>query len=205
MMNGQPRRVRKKGEDRRVVRTRQALGSALVELMLARRFDDITVQQVLDRARVGRATFYAHFRNKDDLLLSDAERFFEFLERRFLAGAGGSRRVAPVAELFSHVADVHPFQRALEQSGLREPVYDLLTGHLAGMIERRMAELCPGAGTPTLPPAATARVFAAALMEMMRWWLNRGAQPSAREMDAQFHDIVWGGLARMQPHAAQPA
>lgn len=204
MMNRPPPGVRKKADDRRVVRTRQALGSALVELMLARSFDDISVQQVLDRARVGRATFYAHFRNKQDLLLSDAERMLGFLERHFMASAGGSRRVAPVAELFAHVADYHQFQRALEQSGMREPVYDLLTGHLAGMIERRMAELCPGAGTPSLPPAATARLFAAALMEMMRWWLNRGARPGAAEMDAQFHEIVWGGLARMAPPPLEP-
>lgn len=87
----------------------------------------------------------------------------------------------------------------MEASSLREPVYDLLTGLLARLIERRMAELSPGAGTPSLPPAATARMFAAALMEMMRWWLHRGAQPGAREMDAQFHEIVWGGLARMAP------
>jgi AcrR family transcriptional regulator len=203
MMNKPPRSVRKNAVDRRVVRTRQALGTALVELMLARRFDDISVQQVLDRARVGRATFYAHFRNKNDLLLSDAERVFEFLERHFMANAGGSRRVAPVAALFSHVADFHPFLRALEQSEMREPVADLLTGHLARMIERRMAELCPGAGTPSLPPAATARVFAAALVEMMRWWLNRGARPDAKEMDAQFHEIVWGGLARMAPRPVE--
>jgi AcrR family transcriptional regulator len=204
MMDTPPRSVRKKADDRRVVRTRQALGSALVELMLARRFDDISVQQVLDRARVGRATFYAHFRNKNDLLLSDAERFFGMLEGHFLANVGDSRRVAPVAELFAHVADYHRFHRALEQSALREPVYDLLTGHLARLIERRMAELCPGAGAPSLPPAAAARMFAGALMEMMRWWLNRGAQPDAREMDAQFHEIVWGGLARMAPPPIEP-
>jgi AcrR family transcriptional regulator len=116
MMNTPPRSVRKNADDRRVVRTRRALGSALVELMLARRFDDISVQQVLDRARVGRATFYAHFRNKNDLLLSDAQRFFGMLEGHFLAHAGESRRVAPVAELFSHVADYHRFTRALEAS-----------------------------------------------------------------------------------------
>ncbi|HEU0299101.1 MAG TPA: TetR/AcrR family transcriptional regulator [Longimicrobium sp.] len=187
-----------------MVRTRQALASALVELMAARRFDDISVQQVLDRARVGRATFYTHFRNKNDLLLSDAERFFEALERHFLANAGDSRRVAPVAELFGHVAEYHQFLRALEQSSLREAVNDLLTGHLARMIERRMELLCPGAGTPALPPAAAARVFAAALVEMMRWWLNRGARPGAREMDAHFHDIVWGGLPLVVPQPVDP-
>lgn len=204
MSNGDPAVVRKKA-DARVVRSRHALGRALVELMLAARFDDITVQQVLDRARVGRATFYAHFRNKNDLLLSDAERFCEGLERWFQGEPDASRRVAPVAELFAHVADYHRFLRALEQTELREPVYDLLTGHLARMVERRLALLCPSAGTATLPAAATARLFAAALVEMMRWWLSRGARPDPREMDAHFHDVVWGGVARMAPEPAPPA
>lgn len=195
-MNTQGGSVRERGVDRRVARTRKALGNALVELMLARSFDDITVQQVLDRAGVGRATFYAHFRNKHDLLLSDAERFFDALERHFMAGETGTR-VAPVAELFAHVADYHRFSRALEQSGAGEAVYDLLVGHLAGMIERRMAALRPDAAPGPLPPAAAARVLAGALVEMMRWWLNRGARPSAAEMDAHYHEIVWGGLARI--------
>lgn len=202
MMNKPPQIVRKKAEDRRVLRTRQALGTALVDLMRARKFDDISVQQVLDRAGVGRATFYAHFRNKHDLLLSDAERYFESLERNFLAHTDTSRRLAPVAELFGHVAEYDHFRRALEQSSLREPVYDLLTGYLARIIARRMGDAYPVAPAAVLPTAATARVFAAALVEMMRWWLDHGAHPDAREMDVQFHDIVWGGLARMLPHPA---
>lgn len=195
-MNKPTRAVRKTAEDRRVLRTRQALGAALVELMLARSFDDISVQQILERARVGRATFYAHFRNKHDLLLSDAERYFESLEQQFLASAGSSRRLAPVAELFSHVADYHRFQRAVEQSVMRDDIYNLLTGHLARIIARRIADAAPAACADALPPAVTARVFAAALVEMMRWWLERGAVPDASAMDAQFHEIVWGGLDR---------
>lgn len=163
--------------------------------MLVRSFDDITVQQVLDRAGVARATFYSHFRNRNDLLLSDAERYFSLLERQFVENAGASRRLAPVAELFEHVAEYHRFHHAVEQSSLREPMYDLLTGHLARIISRRMAEVCPPALTCSLPPAAMSRLFAAALVEMMRWWLERRARPHAQEMDAHFHDIVWGGLA----------
>ena len=63
--------------DRRIVRTRNALGDAMVALMLEKEFDEITVQQVLDRAGVGRATFYTHYRDKDDLFLSDVEEFLE--------------------------------------------------------------------------------------------------------------------------------
>ena len=181
--------------DPRSHRSRVALGNALVALMLEREFDDISVQQVLDRAKVGRATFYAHFRNKHDLLLSDAERFLEYLEEYFMRNAAGSRRVAPVAELFAHVAEYDAFQRALARSGLRETVYDLVAGHLARLIERRVAAFVPESQRGSLSLAVTSRVYAGALVELLRWWLDRPAgRPSARRMDEQFHEIVWGGL-----------
>jgi AcrR family transcriptional regulator len=204
MLNKPRRNVRKGGEDRRVLRTRRALGTALVELMLAHNFDDITVQQILDRARVGRATFYTHFRNKHDLLLSDAERYFEWLERQFLETAGTSRRLAPVAELFSHVVEYQHFRHALEKSSMREPAFDLLTGYLAQIIQRRMGEIYTVTPSAGLPPNAMARMFAAALVEMMRWWLIHRPDANAREMDARFHSIVWAGLARTAPHLPRP-
>ena len=64
-------------------RTKRALGIALIELMMAEEFDAITVQRVIEKAKVGRTTFYAHFRSTDDLLLSDAERFFGMLAEYF--------------------------------------------------------------------------------------------------------------------------
>ena len=67
--------------------------------MVAREFDEITVQDVLERAGIGRTTFYAHFRNKEDLLLSDTERFIGLLDAHFSASVGATRRVAPLAEL----------------------------------------------------------------------------------------------------------
>ena len=69
----------KKKMDARVQRTRDALGDALIELMQEKPFDTITVQDVLDRAHVSRSTFYTHYSDKDDLLMSDAEEFFEAL------------------------------------------------------------------------------------------------------------------------------
>lgn len=54
--------------DPRVVRTRNSIQSALKELLMERRFDEITVQDITERAGVNRATFYAHFQDKYDLL-----------------------------------------------------------------------------------------------------------------------------------------
>jgi AcrR family transcriptional regulator len=56
--------------DRRIQKTLQLLEGALTELIAEKEYDDITIQQILDRANVGRSTFYAHFENKDQLLRS---------------------------------------------------------------------------------------------------------------------------------------
>jgi AcrR family transcriptional regulator len=56
--------------DRRVSRTRRALKEALTDLILEKGYEAVTVQDVIDRADVGRSTFYAHFIDKDDLLMA---------------------------------------------------------------------------------------------------------------------------------------
>jgi AcrR family transcriptional regulator len=181
--------------DRRIVRTERALGAALVDLMHARDFREISVRQLLERARVGRATFYAHYRGKQDLLLSETERFWTVMDAHFRRREGSAgRRVAPLAELLAHVADYAEFQRAIDRSGLREEVDGLLAMHVARTIERRLATLRPEVGAGPLPRSATARLLAAAFMELVRWWLERDARPSAAEMDARFHDIAWRGV-----------
>src|SRR5579859_314948 len=65
--------------DLRVRRTHERLGSALVSLIQEKSIDEVTVQEVLDRASVGRSTFYLHFRDKNDLLLSQLEQFLEIM------------------------------------------------------------------------------------------------------------------------------
>src|SRR4051812_43769240 len=65
--------------DRRSERTRQLIGTALIEVMLAKGYDEITVQDILDRANVGRSTFYAHFLDKEDLLVSQLTRVLDEL------------------------------------------------------------------------------------------------------------------------------
>src|SRR6476469_6803792 len=55
--------------DRRVARSRRALKEALTDLILEKGYEAVTVQEVIDRADVGRSTFYAHFIDKDALLM----------------------------------------------------------------------------------------------------------------------------------------
>ena len=61
--------------DRRVQKTRMSLLNALIALILEKGYDKVTIQDIIDRANVGRSTFYAHFENKEHLLLSGQRDF----------------------------------------------------------------------------------------------------------------------------------
>ena len=84
--------------DLRIRRTRGRLGNALVALMQEKSIDKITVQEVLDRATVGRSTFYLHYRDKDDLFLCVLEDGLEMWSTALLRKQEKSYRVAPAAE-----------------------------------------------------------------------------------------------------------
>lgn len=179
--------------DRRVRRTRDALGDALVALMQEGPFESITVQHVLARAGVARSTFYAHFRDTDDLLMSDAEEFFEALANALSTHGEESERVAPVCEFFAHVAEMRPFFAALVESGRVHAKLDLARGHFARGIERRLGELARGRPIPAVQRAALAHAHAGALIALLQWWLRTETRESPERMDELFHRTVWGG------------
>lgn len=184
----------RKKTDARVRRTRDALGDALVALMQEKPFDTITVQDVLDRANVSRSTFYSHYSDKDDLLMSDAEEFFEAISMALSQHGDKSDRVFPVQEFFAHLADVQPFFKALVKSGKFQENMELARGHFARGIERRLAELPRGRSIPPHELPAIAFTHAGALLSLLTWWLDRGMREFPAEMDQLFHRMVWNGL-----------
>src|SRR3954467_12831022 len=94
-----------KRTDRRSRRTRHMLEDALVDLMLEKRYDTITVQEIIDRANVGRSTFYAHYLDKEDLLQTETADLVARLAGHMDQGTAGtsSNRIIPSLELLQHV------------------------------------------------------------------------------------------------------
>jgi AcrR family transcriptional regulator len=184
----------KPGMDRRARRTRDALGDALIDLMQERPFNSITVQDVLDRAAVGRSTFYTHYRDKDDLFLSDVEDFWEAISTMLDRSGEDSKRVAPVRELFIHVAEAKGFRDALMASGKVHDVMELGQGQFARAIEQRLMKLSAAKGTSPGQFAGAAHALAGALFSSLNWWIDHGMPLSAAEMDNAFHRLVWSGV-----------
>ena len=180
--------------DRRIRRTCERLGSALVALIQERPIDDVTVQDVLDRASVGRSTFYLHFRDKDDLLLSQLEKFLETMSTALSTRNERSHRVMPVAELFAHIGSQKKLYRALADSGRLNDFFDLAQGYFARGIEQRLTESKRLSKLPQRELGARASALAGSILSLLRWWLGRGAKESPRAVDELFHRMVWNGL-----------
>ena len=188
-------------QDRRVLRTRDALGDAIVALMQEQPFDSITVQQVLDRAGVARSTFYTHFSGTNDLFLSDAEDFWELISSRLARTREKSRRVAPVGEFFSHVAERRQFISAMSASQKLHDVLELGEGYFARSIAARLGALPETRSLPASRRTDLGQAYAAAMFGLLMWWLNNEPGATPMEMDAMFHRMVWSGIGA--PHTGQ--
>jgi AcrR family transcriptional regulator len=184
----------KRGVDRRVSRTRNALGDALIALLQETPFEKITVQQILDRAKIGRSTFYAHYRDKDDLFLSDVEEFMELMSTQLLRRAEKSDRVAPVCELFAHVREMRSLHTALTAANKLTDFLELGEGHFARAINRRLTEFPSTRAMSAKQRVAMSHGFAGALFSLMSWWLGQPKPFSPEEMDDIFHRMVWSGV-----------
>ena len=187
--------------DQRVRRTRDRLGDALVEILLQKPLDDISVQEILDRAGVSRSTFYTHFRDTNDLFLSDVDDFFEGMSTALSRAGSKSKRVAPVQELFAHIGESRAFYSALVESGRVHDVMELGQAQFARGIEQRLTEIAAGGAVLPADRSAIAHAFAGALFSLLSWWIHHAMPKSPEEMDKLFHDMVWARVSGPGSHS----
>ena len=188
-----PTSQRRKKTDRRILRTRNTLGDALVALMHEKNFEQITVQEVLERAGVGRSTFYAHYRDKDDLFMSDLEEFLEMIATMLTRRGADPKRLLPVQEFLAHLRDARPFYEALVKSGKMNDVMALARGIFARSIAERLESAEVQLDSTRL--AAQAHALAGSFLSLMEWWVDQGMKSDPKEMDEVFHHMAWNGLS----------
>lgn len=191
--------------DRRARRTRQSLSDALIRLILEKRYDSITVQDVIDRAGVARSTFYAHYRDKDDLFLQGWRSMLDMFARRIEWDDAGRRRFFPVLGLLLHVRDSHNFYRALVRS--RKTAMLFRTGHayLRESIERSLESWLADKPQPSLPVPLVADYIAGEVMSLLKWWLDNDMPYTPERMTEMFHQLVGPGVQAALPDAARGA
>ncbi len=185
---------RSRKPDLRIRRTHERLGRAMIELIAEKPINDVTVQEVLDRASVGRSTFYLHYRDKNDLLLSQLEQFLEFMSNLLTTRREISRRVLPVSEMLEHIGCDNKIYRALAEAGRLHDFFDLAQGYFARAIERRWIESKRLPKVSANELSARANAAAGSFISLMRWWIERGGKEPPQAMDELFHRMVWKGM-----------
>ena len=104
--------MKQQKQDRRSQRTYQLVNTALMELLMERRYETITVQDILDRANIGRSTFYAHYFDKGDVLESIAEQMLASFSQQVQQTEAG-HGIIPSLELFRNVQQQHNLIQAV--------------------------------------------------------------------------------------------
>lgn len=178
-------------KDRRIERTRQALVGAFVGLMLeGRRYDRITVGDLIARAGVGRSTFYEHYRNKEEILAETIRHPFAMLADAVKVDFD----IAYLHSVLQHFRDNRIQGKAVFGGAARRAV----SGVLASMIEERLRQRAKKNGLASSSALSVAAVTLAngELAAIVAWLgegdgadvvplanaLHRIAQATAREV-----------------------
>lgn len=212
--------MKPKINDRRVERTCKALKQALYELLEEKSFDQVTVEEITDRANLGRATFYLHYKDKEDLLLEDViELVDQMVEEttgmpwlRWREDSGGKNSVTmrpiPMVMVFQHVAENANYYRIILRGQGMHSVSERLRaiiikaikdvgrassqeGSLAGEPQDRLK------GESKVPLDVIANYYAGSVIGLVTWWLENDMPYSAAQMAEYFQQLFFPGLMQV--------
>jgi AcrR family transcriptional regulator len=196
--------------DRRIQRTRQSLRTALFELIKEKDFDTISLEEITERANVGRATFYLHYKDKEDLLL---EEFSEMANEKVqalseipfsawlpsqedIAGTGGNRPGPPLLIVFEHIYDnselYYILLKSEKSSRIVERIRKISTEAIVKFVEAK-AKTDPIPLHFTVPLEFFAAFFSGALLSTVDWWLEEDMRHTPRQMTHLFQSLFLKG------------
>ncbi len=172
-MNTSGKKSSKKPLDRRVQKTKRLLSDALVALILEKGYANVSIQDIIDRANVGRSTFYLHYENKEQLLLWGHDHL-----KKLILEDGDTR--IEFLDFYQHLAESESLARSILtlQSG------QMVTQFLIDILTRSIVHLHPASGAKENRSlhALRAEAAAAALVRFMTGWLRDGRPVTPEKM-----------------------
>lgn len=187
-------------KDRRVQRTRQLLREAVMALIADQGYDSITVQDIIDQANIGRSTFYAHYRDKDDLLISSMDDIVHSLiadvghASGLKSATAGDHQILCVEPLFQHAKEQFRLHKAIMGGQGIEIIVRKIQTHLSQHIQVQLEHNLVENRAPSVPTPILAYHLASGVMTLLRWWLDNNKPHSPAEMDRIFQEMTMPGV-----------
>jgi len=192
-------------DDRRIQKTRKALRDALHSLVLDRGYDDLSVQDITDKANLGRATFYLHYREKDELLEDLLREFSETFAQRHGSKISFSDRKV-VQSMFEYAEDYYDFYRIMTigkggMIGMRK-MQAIIRETYAQYLDTIEAT---SGGRFTVPRTFLDNFMASSLMSTIYLWLEQDMPYSHAEMADMFLKLASPGCLPFSGSLEEPA
>ena len=189
--------------DRRQKKTRSAILGALSSLLTEKNYDHISVQEIADRADVGRSTFYAHFETKDDLLRELCDELFDHVfsyapdvdhDHDFTQTKG--EPYAVITHILYHLRDNRRNILGIlgSESGdrflrfFRQYLTELYISHMLEGLERRKL---------SIDPRFLVEHISASFVNLVQWWIRGGLEQSPEELTLYFKALISPVLQEM--------
>jgi AcrR family transcriptional regulator len=180
---------------RRVARTKAAIEDAFVQLVLERGYERVAVEDISDRADLARATFYAHYPNKEAVLLSVSNRLVEDLMQR-IAYQGGPWNVVrrdALQTAYKHAAENPDLYRAcMSDARTRQAYLSIVSRHAEQNFRDRLTAL---GRQPRIPVPVMARGFVGATLAILEAWLAGEIEGDVERLASMALDLFIAGGA----------
>ena len=175
--------------DRRSARTRAQLNEALLLLLSERSYEAVSVDEICRRAGVGRSTFYAHFRDKEELKSSQLTP----LQRRLSSATETAKtdsRFAFSLPMLEHARENLSLYRSLVRHGSTEAMFPAMRQMLAERVEAELAGRRFEGPLSEFPRKHLAKAVVSTFFALMLAWRDDGAFEPERQVDAAFHAML---------------
>jgi len=186
--------MRPEKKDRRIRKTQQVLRGALLTLLKEKRYEDISVQDIIERADVARSTFYVHYVDKDDLLTGPQGIFAENLGHDLSAhSADNGREALSSRAWFYHIQAQGDILKAIA----KDSALDLAMKTLRGMIQHSVQDGLADHSfpeNPRVPMTLVVDYLTDTLMTLIKWWFKNGMKYTPEQMDEMFQQLVTPGV-----------
>lgn len=176
--------------DRRVQRTRNLLNNALMELIQEKGYDNVTIEDITERANLGRTTFYLHYQGKDDLLLDHHDGFvsqlsLDRLSRSQLLGDEPQPEMIAFLQQLSKSGEIYAaFTKAKDAEFIMRNIHERTTLNLRRSLEAAF----PGV-TPSPPLAVLTQYVVGAQFSLLDWWIKNEAAYEPTQIATMLHQL----------------
>jgi AcrR family transcriptional regulator len=184
--------------DRRVQKTLDSLHQALISLILEKGYDAITVKDIIDRANVGRSTFYSHYLSKERLLQGGLDNLGKILltNQKFSRTQVGKEdlRFAFSRAFFDHAHGYKDVYRAMVGKHAGAVVINRLSKVLTDLVREDLSAIKFAHCAQNVPREALIQFIVGSIMSVLTWWVDEPLEYSADEVDAIFRRLALTAL-----------